>query len=457
MAASSSRWKTPLVVVVASYDGICSNAPWLVNTTQVTFVVYQRKFPRRPNYVPNIGFEGGVYIRFVLDNYDDLPNQTAFVQEQAEMHNRAWLEWTSCLLPNASYTPLVYVRVKNNDFRLVKDGYHAIAEQCWRNFIHAFGKSSLLPPNGAKPTHAYYGGALFTASRAQLQRSPRIAYARIDMLTAGGDGRCHVGELDWANLYAKRSHHPKTVLHDEGVEAGKHTQAQAIERLSHALFGNFTVRAPFKFDWCATFAPSHTCFGSPCHRRSRGRASNATFALRGIGHDATASSGSTGEGGSTARRARWYLLPFRGHHKRFAHRQEVVLEAAWQRRVFAPFGLNVTFQRWNERRSARHDEVFNVSLLRMVIWLVRDSRGQLSATHGEFPIRRLEHVAPAWWLPGRQACGFDVDGPCNKYNARNKLVDATGRLKWNRTTRAAAARQGTVMRSHSLDLIREIA
>ena len=50
-----------------------------------------------------------------------------------------------------------------------------------------------------------------------------------------------------------------------------------------------------------------------------------------------------------------------------------------------------------------------------------------------------------------------MDGPCNKYNARNTLVDATGRLKWNRTTRAAAARQGTVMRSHSLDLIREIA
>ena len=332
------------------------------------------------------------------DNYGDLPNQTAFVQEQAEMHNRAWLEWTSCLLPNASYTPLVYVRVKNNDFRLVKDGYHAIAEQCWRNFIRRVWQVVAAAAEWCK-THAC---VLWRRTLHSIARSCALAAHCIRSsghADAGGDGRCHVGELDWANLYAKRSHHPKTVLHDEGVEAGKHTQAQAIERLSHALFGNFTVRAPFKFDWCASFAPSHTCFGSPCHRRSRGRASNATFALRGIGHDATPSGGSTGEGGSSSRRARWYLLPFRGHHKRFAHRQEVVLEAAWQRRAFAPFGLNVTLQRWNERRSARHDEVFNVSLLRMAIWLVRDSRGQLSATHGEFPIRRLEHVAPAWWLP----------------------------------------------------------
>ena len=106
-----SCWPTPTVIVVASYDGVVSNAPWLLNTTTLTFVVYQRKYPQQPNYVPNIGFEGGVFLRFVVDNYDDLPERTAFVQEQSEMHNRAWLEWAQCLLPSATFVPLVYVRI----------------------------------------------------------------------------------------------------------------------------------------------------------------------------------------------------------------------------------------------------------------------------------------------------------------------------------------------------------
>lgn len=98
----STRWQSPLVVVVASYDGIVSDAPWLVNSSAVTYVVYQRTKPDEPNYVPNIGYEAGVYLRFVLDHYDDLPDQTAFIQEQPEMHNRAWLEWLNCLLPTSN-------------------------------------------------------------------------------------------------------------------------------------------------------------------------------------------------------------------------------------------------------------------------------------------------------------------------------------------------------------------
>jgi len=48
--------RTPIVVVIASFDGIVSNAPWLVNTSTLTFVVYQRTDPSTPNFVPNIGF-----------------------------------------------------------------------------------------------------------------------------------------------------------------------------------------------------------------------------------------------------------------------------------------------------------------------------------------------------------------------------------------------------------------
>ena len=54
------------------------------------------------------------------------------------MHNRAWLEWVQCVLPSQAYAPLVYVRILTR-FREIKDGLHAVTEQCWRNFLRAFG------------------------------------------------------------------------------------------------------------------------------------------------------------------------------------------------------------------------------------------------------------------------------------------------------------------------------
>ena len=83
--------------------------------------------------MPNVGYEAGVYLRFVMDHYDDLPEQMAFIQDQPEMHNRQWLEWIQCLLPEREhgkyqgYAPLVHVRLLSRDFRNVKDGLHAVA------------------------------------------------------------------------------------------------------------------------------------------------------------------------------------------------------------------------------------------------------------------------------------------------------------------------------------------
>ena len=82
------------------------------------------------------------------------------------------------------------------------------------------------------------------------------------------------------------------------------------------------------------------------------------------------------------------------------------------------------------------------------------------ARSGEFPLRRLRAVASAWWQPGRVSCGFHLDGVCDRYNKINAgAVPGSGRWNpggWNRTVRAAAARSGTVIRSHSLDLIRDV-
>ena len=519
-----SQWRSPIVVVIASYDGIVSNAPWLVNSTLITYVIYQRTKPWKPNYVPNIGYEAGVYLRFVLDHYDDLPSQVAFVQEHPEMHNRAWLEWVQCVLPSQAYAPLVYVRILTRDFREIKDGLHAVTEQCWRNFLRAFGlpnKSGLQSKGalsligsepGARPTHAFYGGALMIVSGEQLRKQSREAYRRADALTAGGDGRCHAGPLNWTELYAKPDHHPKTVMAD-APSLTKHTQAAAMERLQHVLFGGMGLRPPFQFKWCSHFQPSHQCFGSPCQKRggngtgtgtgevmtplptSSSRRSNRIM-MRQQHHHANAKaaaaaadvdltsiptasliSSSTTElqalvhnaqHGSPSPppppppppshgHARWYVLPYRGAHKRFARRHEVILEGHWRLRTTSEFSLNVTFRSWASKQmstttTAESDKVHNVSLPQMMIYNAEKGRGT------EQMIRRVAHpVNQAWWAHGRVACGFSTDRMCDKYNKLNagKLPGLHG-TPWNRTVRQQAARSGTVTRSHSMDFFRDI-
>ena len=81
----------------------------------------------------------------------------------------------------------------------------------------------------------------FVASREQLRRRPREAFARADALTASGDGRCHRGPLNWTSLYAKMEHHAHTVTED-APRLTKHTQAAAVERLQRAKGATMRLR-----------------------------------------------------------------------------------------------------------------------------------------------------------------------------------------------------------------------
>ena len=79
-------------------------------------------------------------------------------------------------------------------------------------------------------------------------------------MVAGGDGKCHAGELDWESLNATRQ--PNTILRDDPAH-GKHTFG-AWEMLQHIIIGNMGLRAPFRTNYCESFAPQANCPHSPC-------------------------------------------------------------------------------------------------------------------------------------------------------------------------------------------------
>ena len=283
-------WPTRIVVVVASLSGRPAtqrgqrSLAAQHNTSSFTFVVYQRLDPTAPNYSPNHAHEAGVYIQFILEHYDHLPQQTLFAQDMYADHNPELLGWAACTKPDAAYSPMTAVRLlrrgliewklASNLTKVSMPGLEAIVEQCWRNFLDVFGKSRLLPPQ-VTPTVGYYQGALFLASRDRLRAFPRSTYARAHKLAAGGDGRCHHGELEWARLSFEKTDYPED-LHDS-PRLSKHTSAGAWEHLQHVIVGSMGMRAPFYFDWCSVFEYSGHCMGSPCHklRRHKNRTASA--------------------------------------------------------------------------------------------------------------------------------------------------------------------------------------
>ena len=98
-SGSKKSWPTPLVVVPAVFDEwdtpvITSGSPketktktsavpdWAAPGEQSAYSVselYQRRDEDAPGFVPNRAYETGVFLKFVVDHYDDLPEVTAFV------------------------------------------------------------------------------------------------------------------------------------------------------------------------------------------------------------------------------------------------------------------------------------------------------------------------------------------------------------------------------------------
>ena len=92
------------VLVPAMHNEINEVLPrWLLRWPAF---LYQPKSPRLPRYCPNHGFEGGVYLQFILDFYHNLPHTTVFLQGMPQNHNEEWEEWLTCLRPTVTFASM---------------------------------------------------------------------------------------------------------------------------------------------------------------------------------------------------------------------------------------------------------------------------------------------------------------------------------------------------------------
>jgi hypothetical protein len=107
-ARENTTWSTRIVIAPAvweEWEPQNGGVPAWVSDANLTTYLYQRKNASLPRYVPNNGFEAGIYLRFIVDHYDNLPHTTVLVQGDVP-HNGSWLHWVRCLLPSSDLVML---------------------------------------------------------------------------------------------------------------------------------------------------------------------------------------------------------------------------------------------------------------------------------------------------------------------------------------------------------------
>jgi len=208
--------------------------------------VYQRHNANESDYVPNRAYEAGVYLRYIVDHYEDLSDVTVFVQEDALPEVG---RYTSCLRVDKDWG---WAPIGGAQGRFVASrgleawGYAPAVHACWQNLAAAFGVR--LP---SVPVVSFYCCAYFAMTKNAIRRHPLSLYiAAYKLLVL--QPHC---ATEWQGS-------PLTFL--RGYSDDKHANAGAFEHLQQHLIGGFPLDAR-EFggpEWCERFRPN--CPGSPC-------------------------------------------------------------------------------------------------------------------------------------------------------------------------------------------------
>ena len=273
-------WKTPVVVVPAAYNEFVSDTPgWLLElltSPKRSLYLYQRiEGPERPHYAHNVGFESGIYLRFVVDHYDDLPEVLVGVHGVPDAHNPYWREWVACLRPNMTYTSLntewVEDRTVDGDGPSLAFSPHQLfTEQCMRDTLDLIGMP--LAPRARIPFKTFCC-AQFAVHRDVIRRRPKAVWQQLYDTFGAPPGICHKGAP--RPLEELVSNSPHVLPHqrpwgpevDDGDQHQKIVLGLTMEHLTGSVWGGepWAMSGPYGQDhFCAQFFHVSQCPGSPC-------------------------------------------------------------------------------------------------------------------------------------------------------------------------------------------------
>ena len=250
----SAPWRAPVALVIAHYDewdDLDEMPVWANNSKDprvhpdaptargyTVAPMYQRRRPESPGYVPNHGYEGGVYLRFVLDHYDNLPDVAVFVQADADKIGDVPSRLGKVVTRQKERGDVGYLPINvgwDGNFEQVyfhkRDPYQEWwsetslrdVDKCWRTVAGWWGHEW---PSETVPTVSGYCCNYFAASRESIRATP-LATWRKAYETLIERGECSPG----AGPVATRT--------DD-----KWQIAIALEHMAHVMFGGHFPHYP---------------------------------------------------------------------------------------------------------------------------------------------------------------------------------------------------------------------
>ena len=246
LAARNPRCIHRVAIVIAELDEFHAGVPhWAEPNVAQAYCVappYQRKDPEVPNFVPQRGLEGGVYLKFVVDYYDNLPDVTVFMRPSDGRFDD--LQQRLAILEKhadeVKFQPMG-VRYKPGSGpkrdaprreltdRRLSGARHPtdLRDRCYARIANAFGApdtpSADLGDQVVAETASYYPGGYFAVSRAMIRRIPLAVW-----------------RSTYHDLVVKGECVPEMRLVDSRMD--KWVIGAALERMSAVMYGGKSTK-----------------------------------------------------------------------------------------------------------------------------------------------------------------------------------------------------------------------
>ena len=222
--------RTPTVVLVpALFRHTLEDRPWM---QEYDTVVYQKLRPDAPHYIPNKAHEAAFYFKYLVDNYERLPDVVLFTQDDTGQDT---VDRPKCLRTRSDWgwSPLNQPQAFFKDRALKQYWGDQLMWKCWYRLAADFGVA--LPE---QPVVSTYCCSEFAMTRSRVRQHSHKAY---------------------------KDAYDTLMLSDE-CNAGSHLGrgAWAVEHLHHHIFGNMPLQmeALNNTEWCKRFMAD--CHESNC-------------------------------------------------------------------------------------------------------------------------------------------------------------------------------------------------
>lgn len=173
--------KSKTNIVVSRYNKDVDFVYRINNNKDVNVMIYDKENPNNPLNVPvNKGNEASVYLKYIIDYYDDLPDFTFFIHDE----EYAWHHSGSIIdkYDEAIQSNLMYYNINDragwNRRNLIPPETYVELLKFYDKYIEAYIPISKVP-NNEDFIFGYIGSAQFLIHKKLIQNLPREFYSNL--------------------------------------------------------------------------------------------------------------------------------------------------------------------------------------------------------------------------------------------------------------------------------------